>query len=88
MYAVDDEGIERDVRSEVIMRNNTMYYREALGPKDEFDWQFIQQHIVDGRNLLIRLKAYDKIDEVSVARIVKACTKQDQFCRYYLIDVD
>ena len=59
-----------------------------MGPSDAFDWQLIQQRIIDGRDLLIRFKANDQASEESVARAVNACIKQDQMCRYYMIDAD
>ena len=63
-------------------------YRKSWNPDDAFDWQLIQQHIIDGRNLLIRFNANDQMKEASVARSVKSCIKQAQMRRYYFIDAD
>ena len=74
------------MKNEVLMRDNMMDSRKSWGPSDAFDWQLIQQRIIDGRDLLIRFKANDQASEESVARAVKACIRQDQMCRYHLID--
>ena len=76
------------MNDEVLMRDNMMDYRRSWDPSDAFDWQLIQQRIIDGRDLLIRFKANDQASEEPGAREANACIKQDHMCRYYMIDAD